>query len=239
MEDKLKIVFEDNHVIVLIKPQGVLSQGDKTGDENLVDMLKAYRKEKENKQGEAFIGLVHRLDRVTGGLMVFAKTSKAASRLSESIKNNEVEKTYLAVIENAMKEKQATLTHYLLKDEENNIAKVLAFNQFGAKEAKLSYKVLEQVQKVSKILQLLSVQLETGRGHQIRAQLSFCGCPIVGDAKYGSTQKARNIALWAYRLHFIHPVTKEEMSFISYPETDKLPWSNFDGKKVWDKIFVR
>lgn len=227
MDIKNQIVYEDNHIIVLIKPQNVLSQGDETGDENLVDLLKAYVKEKYNKPGNVYIGLVHRLDRPTGGLMVFARTSKAASRLAEQIQDGEFEKKYATVLVGNLKEKQGRLLNYLEKDTINNVVKVLGFAKDGAKRAELTYKVLEE----KKNLSLVEVGLLTGRSHQIRVQFSHIKHPVFGDVKYGGDiAKGWNMALWAYRLKFIHPTTKQIMVFVSEPPQDELPWKNFDFK---------
>lgn len=222
-----QIIFEDNQVIVLIKPQGVLSQGDETGDENLVDLLKDYVKRKYNKQGNAFIGLVHRLDRPTGGLMVFAKTSKAASRLVEQMGTDDFEKCYLACLVGAPKEDSATLVNYLEKDEKTNTVKCLNYPSASAKKAELSYEILEKNDKLA----LAKVKLETGRSHQIRVQFANIGCPLFGDSRYGGDiVKGWDLALWAYSLKFIHPTTKDSMVFRCEPPMDSLPWKNFKIK---------
>lgn len=222
-----QIIFEDNHIIVVIKPQGVLSQGDETGDENMVDILKDYVKKKYDKKGNVFIGLVHRLDRPTGGLMVFAKTSKAASRLSEQIVDGDFEKTYLACLVGAPKEESATLVNYLEKDEKLNVVKCLNYPKATAKKAELSYKILEKKGNLS----LAQVKLETGRSHQIRVQFANIGCPLFGDSKYGGdVVKGWDLALWAYSLKFVHPTTKDAMVFKCEPPMDMLPWKNFKIK---------
>lgn len=229
MDISSQIVFEDNHIVVLIKPQNLLSQGDETGDENLVDLLKNYIKVKYNKPGNVFVGLVHRLDRPTGGLMVFAKTSKAASRLSEQIKEGDFEKVYLAALVGALKEKEGTLVNYLEKNEDTNIVKVLSYAKSGAKKAQLKYRLLEDNTKLS----LVEVELITGRSHQIRAQFANIGNPVFGDAKYGGDiVKGWDLALWAYKLSFIHPTTKEVIVFKSEPPMDSLPWKNFTTKFI-------
>ena len=227
MDIEKQIIFEDNQVIVIVKPQGVLSQGDDTGDENLVDLLKAYVKKKYDKKGNVFIGLVHRLDRPTGGLMVFAKTSKAASRLSQQIVDGDFEKSYLACVVGEPKEQSATLVNYLEKDEKLNIVKCLNYAKATAKKAELSYSVVETKNKLS----LVKVNLETGRSHQIRVQFANIGCPLFGDSKYGGDiVKGWDLALWAYSLKFIHPTTKDSMVFKCEPPMDMLPWKNFKIK---------
>ena len=234
-QDILNIIHEDNHIIVLIKPHNVLSQGDETGDENLVDMLKNYLKEKYNKPGNVFVGLVHRLDRPTGGLMVFAKTSKAAERLSKNIQDGEIEKYYLAALSGVPKEKAATLMNYLDKDEVSNTVKVLDFAKVGAKKAELRYKLLESTEDNK--LSLVDVELLTGRSHQIRVQMSHIGHPVVGDSKYGKKAGAStHMALWAYRLRFVHPTTKQALVFVAYPDSETEPWKSFSGKSTWSRI---
>ncbi len=224
------ILFEDNHLLVVSKPQNMPSQPDASNDLDLYNLLKEYRKENENKPGDAFIGIVHRLDRPTGGVMVFAKTSKAASRLTESMKNGDFEKKYLAVVRGTPKERRGNLVDYLLKDEDKNIVLVLPTRADGAKEAILDYKLLEAKTKTS----LLEVVLTTGRSHQIRVQLSNIGVPIFGDMKYGAKEngdiKGKNLhlALWAHMLKFEHPITHEKHVFISYPPLSTIPWSLFD-----------
>ena len=222
-----QIIFEDNQVIVLVKPQGVLSQGDETGDENLVDLLKDYVKVKYNKPGNVFIGLVHRLDRPTGGLMVFAKTSKAASRLAEQMESGDFEKKYLACLVGVPKEDSGVLVNFLEKDEKTNTVKCLNYAKATAKMAELSYNVIEKKDKLS----LVDVKLETGRSHQIRVQFANIGCPLFGDSKYGGDiVKGWDLALWAYSLSFIHPTTKDSMVFRCEPPMDTLPWKNFKIK---------
>ena len=224
--EKLNVIYEDNHIIVVLKPQNVLSQGDATTDKSLLDMVKEYVKEKYNKPGNVFIGLVHRLDRPTGGIMVFAKTSKAASRLTEQMKNKQFCKKYLAVVVGTPRYKASRLEHFLKKDENTNIVKVVPRGEDGAKQAILEYKTLKTVDKVS----LLEIQILTGRSHQIRVQMSQIGCPIFGDVKYnGDTlAKGHNLALWAYELSFIHPTTKKPMMFRCIPPVDKTPWNVFE-----------
>ena len=226
-QQELTVVYEDNHVIVVMKPQNVPSCPDDTGDRDMLTMVKDYLKEKYNKPGEAFVGLVHRLDRPTGGVMVFAKTSKAASRLSEDVRNGNFEKKYYAVVVGKPREKSCVeLTHYLLKNTEKNIVKVVPMATEGAKIAVLDYNTVE----TKNGLTLLGIRLHTGRAHQIRVQIATIGCPVFGDQKYGAGKSpvGTNLALWAVELKFIHPTTKEKMTFRVFPPTEEVPWKFFD-----------
>lgn len=224
MEEKLNVLYEDNSIIVVIKPQNMPSQADESGDLDLLNLVKGYIKEKYNKPGQVYIGLVHRLDRPTGGIMVFARNSKCAARLSAQIRDNKMQKTYYAVCTGCPKEKSAALVNYLKKDEKENIVKIVTRSDSGAKYAELSYKVLQTDGKQS----LLQVQIVTGRSHQIRVQMAGINCPLVGDNKYGKTaQKTTNLGLWAGRLEFEHPVTKAKMVFVAPPDEKQKPWSNF------------
>ena len=222
-----EVIYEDNHILVVIKPQNLPTQADISGDEDLLTKLKSYIKEKYNKEGNVFLGLVHRLDRPTGGVMVFARTSKAAERLSEQIRNGEVDKTYFAVLEGTPKNKRYRLINYLKKDEKNNIVKIAPQYEDGAKEAILDYQVLETKGGRS----LVKVDLETGRSHQIRVQMAGIGCPVVGDQKYGKDAKKCNLALWAAILRFTHPVTKKIMTFKVMPPVENAPWKDFEVEK--------
>ena len=219
----LKIIYEDNHIIVVEKPVNVPSQSDKTGDKDLLTMIKEYLKEKYHKQGEAYLGLVHRLDRPVGGVMVYAKTSKAAARLSEQIRQKQFSKKYLVIVDGKMEQKQGILEDYLWKNERTNTSKVVEEGTKNSKYAKLKYEVLKYVPETN--LSVLKITLETGRHHQIRVQLSHAGHSIYGDQKYGSRGKGKQIALWAYELSFIHPITKEKLNFTDMPETIGT-WSN-------------
>ena len=223
--EKLNVIYEDNHVIVVLKPQNILSQGDETGDMSLLDMVKDYIKEKYNKPGNVYVGLVHRLDRPTGGVMVFAKTSKAAARLTEQLKNKEFSKKYLAVVVGKPKYKSSRLEHFLKKDEITNKVRVCSRTSDGAKQAILEYKTIETVDKVS----FVDVKILTGRSHQIRVQMSEIGGPVFGDVKYGgdTLAKGHNLALWAYELSFIHPTTRKKMTFNYLPSTNMVPWNVF------------
>ena len=221
---KLNILFEDNHIIVVEKIVDIPSQSDKTGDIDMLSIVKQYIKEKYNKLGNVYIGLVHRLDRPVGGVMVFAKTSKAASRLSNQVREKTMKKQYLAVVDGKFKEKSGILEDYLYKDERNNISKVVNENKKGAKYAKLEYEVLEY--KEDKNLSLVKIYLYTGRHHQIRLQLANSGHSIFGDQKYGTRGKNKQIALWAYYLQFKHPISNEKLDFKVFPEnTGTWKWN--------------
>lgn len=228
-QQQLIILYEDNHLIVVVKPQNVPTQADSTGDKDLLTMIKDYLKEKYNKPGNAYAGLVHRLDRPTGGVMVFAKTSKAAGRLCEQIQSGEFEKKYLAVTVGTPRDRQQRLVNYLVKDEANNVVRIVPSKVEGAKKAELDYKVLEAQQQIA----LLDIRLITGRSHQARVQCAGLGTPIFGDVKYGgdTLAKGHNLALWAYELRFSHPVTAQTMVFKVFPPTDKTPWKYFAIEK--------
>ena len=228
----LKVLYEDNHIIVVIKPHNMPSQADDSKDKDLLSEVKNYIKEKYNKKGEAFVGLIHRLDRPTGGIMVFAKTSKAANRLSLQFKEHSTTKVYYAVCQGNINKMQDTLVNYLKKDEKNNIVKIVSQSDKMAKKAELEYKVLEKNESLS----LLQVKLLTGRSHQIRVQLAGINLGIYGDMKYNKNSKAgQNLALWAGRLEFNHPTTKERLVFLAMPDNTKEPWSKF----YIEKYFVR
>ena len=201
----LEVLYEDNHVIVCYKPAGVLSQADNTGDIDMLTLVKYYLKKRYNKEGNVFVGLVHRLDRMTSGVMVFGKTSKGAMRLSNDIANGNFFKEYLAVCEGNIEDyDETTLIDYLEKDEKNN----KSFISKNGKEAILTYRVITNKNNKS----LVRVKLKTGRHHQIRVQMSNIGHPLYGDIKYGSPHKD-NLALQAYKLSFYQPVTRELLTF--------------------------
>ncbi|MEI3395883.1 MAG: RluA family pseudouridine synthase [Clostridia bacterium] len=214
---KLKVIYEDNHIIIVEKIPNVPSQSDKTGDIDMLTMVKQYIKEKYNKPGNVYLGLVHRLDRPVGGIMIFAKTSKAASRLSDQVREKVFKKKYLAVVDGKIENKSGTLEDYLYKDERNNISRVVNKDKKNAKLAKLDYEVIKYDEV--KNLSLVKVNLHTGRHHQIRVQLSNFGHSIFGDQKYGTRGQGKQIALWAYELTINHPITKEEMTFKDLPES--------------------
>ncbi len=212
----LKVIFEDNHIIVVEKIPNVPSQSDKTGDMDMLTIVKQYIKEKYNKPGNVYVGLVHRLDRPVGGIMVFAKTSKAASRLSNQVREKIIKKKYLAVVDGKFEKEKGTLEDYLYKDERNNISKVVKPTKKNAKLAKLDYEVLKYDEV--KDLSLVKINLHTGRHHQIRVQLANFGHSIFGDQKYGKRGRGKQIRLWAYELTIQHPITKEQMTFHDLPE---------------------
>ena len=220
--NKLNILYEDNHIIVVEKPINVLSQADNTNDIDMLTLIKNYLKEKYQKPGNVYLGLVHRLDRVVGGVMVFAKTSKAASRLSNEIRLNNVKKTYLAIVKGKIKECD-TFVDYLLK--QDDFSTIVTTKDKG-KYAELSYKLLEYNKE--KDLSLVEVNLKTGRHHQIRVQFASRNYPLVGDKRYGN-DNVKEIGLYAYKLSFIHPVKKELMEFTNIPKTSLF--NEFDIKK--------
>ena len=225
MDNNLTVLYEDNQIIVVVKPQNVPTQADSSGDKDLLTMIKEYVKEKYDKPGEVYIGLVHRLDRPTGGVMVFARTSKAAARLQEQMKTGLFEKKYLAVTVGVPRDRQGRLSQYLVKDEKNNMVRVVPAAVEGAKKAEPEYKVLEFAGSVA----LVDIRLITGRTHQARVQMQSLGTPIFGDAKYGGDKlaKGHNLALWAYELRFYHPVNKNPFVFKVFPPTDEVPWNVF------------
>ncbi|MCQ2399536.1 MAG: RluA family pseudouridine synthase [Clostridia bacterium] len=224
MED-LIILYEDNHIIVVLKPQNVPSCEDESKDKDLLTMIKEYIKVTYNKQGNVYVGLVHRLDRPTGGVMVFAKSSKAASRLSTQMKSGDFEKKYFTVLTQAPKEKKAVLTNYLKKNAVNNMVYISSQAVEGAKMAQLDYTVLDEKEGLA----LTEVRLHTGRSHQIRVQMSAIGCPVYGDMRYGGEKAKKGfLALWAYYLAFTHPVTGDRMVFRVQPPKEIAPWTLFD-----------
>ena len=217
--NNLKIIYEDNHIIVIEKIPNVPSQADKTGDIDMLTLIKNYIKEKYEKKGNVYLGLVHRLDRPVGGVMVFAKTSKAASRLSEQVRTKTFQKEYLVVVDGKFEKEEGILEDYLLKNGQKNISKVVKEGTKNSKYAKLEYETLKYNQEID--LSLLKIKLHTGRHHQIRVQLSSRSHSIYGDQKYGSRGRGKQIALWAYKLIIIHPISKKEMTFISVPEENR------------------
>ena len=214
----LKVLYEDNHIIVVKKEPNIPSQADKTGDIDMLSIIKEYLKEKYNKPGNVYLGLVHRLDRPVGGVMVFAKTSKAASRLINQVREKTFKKKYLAVVDGKFDSAKGTLEDYLYKDERNNMSKVVKPEKKNAKLAKLDYEVLAYNE--IKNLSLVKVNLHTGRHHQIRVQLAHVGHSIFGDQKYGTRGTGKQIALWAYELTLEHPVSKGTMTFKCLPESN-------------------
>ncbi len=214
--EKLNVIYEDNHIIVVEKPVNIPSQGDKTGDIDMLTIIKEYLKQKYNKPGEAYLGLVHRLDRPVGGVMVFAKTSKAASRLSEEVRNKTFKKKYLVICNGKMESEKGELKDYLLKNEKTNMSKVVKEETRNSKLAVLDYEVLKYDSKLD--LSVLKINLQTGRHHQIRVQLASRNHSIYGDNKYGGRGHGKQICLWAYELSLVHPTTKEELTFSVLPQ---------------------
>ncbi len=218
----LEILYEDNHIIVIYKKENVLSQGDSTNDLDQLSMIKNYIKEKYQKPGNVYVGLIHRLDRPVSGVMVYAKTSKAASRISEQVRTSRVEKQYLAVVNGILPEKKGEFRDYLKKLENQN---TIVTSEKEGKEAVLNYEVLEE----KKNLSLVRIFLKTGRHHQIRVQFASRGFSLYGDQRYGKQDK-KQIALSCYHLSFIHPITKEKMVFERYPENHGI-WKEFSSLK--------
>jgi 23S rRNA pseudouridine1911/1915/1917 synthase len=212
----LKVLYEDNQIIVVEKLPNIPSQADKTNDIDCLTLVKNYVKEKYNKPGDVYIGLVHRLDRPVGGIMVFARTSKSASRLSEQIRNKEFKKKYLAVVDGKFEKSKGHLEDYLFKDERNNISKVVNKEKKNSKLAILDYEVLNYDDK--RDLSLVKIDLHTGRHHQIRVQMANAGHSLYGDQKYGNRGKNKQIRLWAYEVEFVHPVKRERIVFRDYPD---------------------
>jgi 23S rRNA pseudouridine1911/1915/1917 synthase len=218
----VNVIYEDNHLLVAEKPYGVPSQEDETGDDDMLSLCKAYIKEKYQKLGNVYLGLVHRLDRPTGGVMVFARTSKAAARLTAQIQSGAFEKTYLAVLTAAPREQAGTLIHWLLKDEAAHIARIADEKTPGAKRAELEYETLARQEGLS----LVRIRLKTGRFHQIRAQMAAVGCAVYGDMKYGARNIKAPLALFAYRVCLDHPTTGQRLCFTAKPV--RYPFTLFD-----------
>lgn len=205
---KINVLYEDNHIIVVEKPINVLSQGDNTGDISMLDMVKEYVKERYNKPGNVYIGLVHRLDRPVGGIMVFARTSKAAARLSKQVSEHSFSKKYYAIVSGKIKQSDTLIDNLKRLDNGNTIVSK------DGKKAVLSYDVVEYNEDID--ASLVDISLDTGRHHQIRVQFASRGHALLGDQRYGSQDKTQ-IALYAYELEFEHPVTKELMKFTQKP----------------------
>jgi 23S rRNA pseudouridine1911/1915/1917 synthase len=220
----IPILYEDNHLLVVEKPVNMPTQGDVSNDPDLLSLLKEDIKVRYKKPGNVYLGLVHRLDRPVGGVMVFAKTSKAASRLSEQIRTLSFGKRYLAIVHKTPDISEGRLEHYLAKNRTTNTVQIVKPSSREGKQAILEYKVLETNDKLS----LVNVELLTGRSHQIRVQFSAIGHPLYGDQKYGAqvNKPGQQIALWSQEIRFLHPTTKEEMVFHSQPP-HQYPWSLF------------
>lgn len=217
-----EILYEDNHIIAVYKRSSDLSQGDKTGDISLDTEIKKYLSVKYNKTGEVFLGVVHRLDRPVSGVMLFARTSKALERLNEMFRTQQIKKIYLAIVRERPPEDEATITHFLKKNEKQNKSYVYDSEVKGSKEASLTYRLKGRSDKYY----LIEIELHSGRHHQIRAQLAKIGCPVKGDLKYGYSRSNEDggVSLFARRLEFIHPVKKEPVTIIAhFPEGDIWP----------------
>ncbi|MCI2230196.1 RluA family pseudouridine synthase [Polaribacter sp. MSW13] len=221
-KESLEVLFEDNHIIIVNKKAGDITQGDKTGDKPLSDVVKEYVKDKYNKPGNVFIGTVHRLDRPTSGIVIFARTSKALERLNKMLRDKTINKTYWAIVKNKPQKEKDTLTNFLKKDTKKNKSFVYKKEIEGSKKATLHYTVIKKLDNYS----LLEIDLETGRHHQIRTQLSHIGSPIKGDLKYGfdRSNKDGSISLHARKIAFIHPVSKEKISVIA-PTPNDVIWN--------------
>jgi 23S rRNA pseudouridine1911/1915/1917 synthase len=225
----VEILYEDNHLIAVYKKPSDLSQSDKTGDAALDSAVKKYLAEKYNKPGEVFLGVIHRLDRPVGGVMLFARTSKALERMNEIFRTREVRKTYLAIVNERPPDDEAVLTHFLKKNEKQNKTYVYDNEVKGSKKATLSYRLAGRSERFF----LLEIELHSGRHHQIRAQLAKIGCPVKGDLKYGypRSNEDGSISLFARRLEFIHPVKKEKVSITAhFPQGDV--WMLFKNAEV-------
>lgn len=222
----MDVLYEDNHLIIVNKAPSEIVQGDKTGDKPLSELIKEYLKEKYHKPGNVFCGVTHRLDRPTSGVVVFAKTSKALSRLNEMFRNGEVDKTYWAIVKNRPPKDEDTLIHYLIKNEKTNKSTAYDLEKPNTKKAILHYKLIAASQKYF----LLEVDLETGRHHQIRCQLAKIGCPIKGDLKYGAERSNPDgsISLHARTISFVHPVSKQQIHVVAPVPNDTL-WKTLES----------
>lgn len=221
-KDNLQVLYEDNHIIVVNKRVGDIVQGDKTGDKPLSDVVKEYLKDKYGKPGEVFLGVVHRLDRPTTGIVVFARTSKALERLNAMFQQRDVKKTYWAAVKKAPAEPQAILKHFMTRNEKNNTSKAHVKEVPNSKPASLEYRIIRELDHYT----ILEILLHTGRHHQIRSQLSAIGSPIKGDLKYGAERSNPDggINLHARHIGFVHPVSKEVLS-ITAPLPDEPIWN--------------
>jgi 23S rRNA pseudouridine1911/1915/1917 synthase len=223
----MTILYEDNHIIAVNKSTSEIVQGDKTGDQPLSETIKLYLKEKYNKPGEVFLGVTHRLDRPVSGVVLFAKTSKALTRLNDMFRNQEVKKTYWAIVKEKPAIQEGRLEHYLIRNEKQNKSTAFDTERSDAKKAALTYRTIAH----SDTYYLLEVQLETGRHHQIRCQLAKMGCPIKGDLKYGFPRSNPNggISLHARSVEFIHPVSKEKIQLTAPVPTDDKLWKTMEN----------
>ena len=220
--NNLQVLFEDNHLLIVNKRAGDITQGDKTGDKPLSEIVKEYIKHKYNKPGNVYLGVVHRLDRPTSGIIIFARTSKALERLNKMLREKNIQKTYWAIIKNKPKKEKDTLVNYLKKNPKNNKSTAFSKEVSGSKKAVLHYTIIQKLENYT----LLEIDLETGRHHQIRTQLSAIGCPIKGDLKYGfaRSNKDGSIHLHARKITFSHPVTKEKIQLFA-PTPNDVIWN--------------
>lgn len=225
----INVLYDDNHLLIVEKPVNIAVQEDASKDMDLLNMLKSYIKEKYNKPGDVYLGLVHRLDRPVGGVMVFARTSKAASRLSNELRKQQIYRKYKAIIRGTLPNKQGELVDYLYKDRKKNLVSVVSSKNKDGKKAILEYKVLSKKDNLS----MLEVELKTGRSHQIRVQLANQGTPLYGDQKYGEhvNKHGQQIALWASSLSVKHP-TKDEMITVESEPPKEYPWAEFTHTSV-------
>lgn len=225
----INVLYEDNHLLIVEKPVNIAVQEDASKDMDLLNMLKSYIKEKYNKPGDVYLGLVHRLDRPVGGVMVFARTSKAASRLSNELRKQQIYRKYKAIIRGTLPNKQGELVDYLYKDRKKNLVSVVSSKNKDGKKAILEYKVLSKKDNLS----MLEVELKTGRSHQIRVQLANQGTPLYGDQKYGGhvNKHGQQMALWASSLSVKHP-TKDEMITVESEPPKEYPWAEFTHTSV-------
>ena len=222
------IAYEDNHLLIVVKPPNMPTQADASGDPDLLTTMKSYIAEKYQKPGAVYLGLVHRLDRPVGGLVALARTSKAADRLSEQVRKKTLARQYVAAVQGDV-DAPGELNDWLVKDERTNTVRAVPEGTPGAKDARLAYAPVGSAGNLT----LLRVKLYTGRSHQIRVQLSHMGRAIWGDARYGGGRPGQQIALWGAHLGLTHPTKKEEMHFDALPPADGEPWRRFDAE-IWD-----
>lgn len=225
-KDNLQVLYEDNHLLVVNKRVGDIAQGDNSGDKPLPDVVKEYLKEKYNKPGEVFLGVVHRLDRPTSGLILFTKTTKALTRMNDLFSSRETQKTYWAIVKNKPEKEKDTLVHFIKRNQQNNTSKAHIKEVPQSKKASLSYQLIATLNNYY----ALEIELHTGRHHQIRAQLQAIGCPIKGDLKYGFDRSNPDggIHLHARKLAFIHPVSKEQIQIIAPVPEDSI-WQSVEN----------
>lgn len=236
---KLNVLYEDNHILVVEKMVKVPMQPDKSGDISMIDIVREYIRVKYNKPGNVYVGMVHRLDRMVGGICVFAKTSKAMSRLSKYVRDREIKKRYVAIVNGKIDKEKGELYNYLVKNERKNMSFVCKNNEKNAKEARLQYKVMEYIKINNKIYTVVKINLLTGRHHQIRVQFANNGNPLYGDQKYGQkiNKVGQNLALYSYYLSFPHPTKDEYMEFVNYP-SGKDVFSNVDFTNWKEEIWI-